>query len=127
MKLMSRLNPNLCPAGTSDESTGTLFNSDLQILVPVRHVDRNGNTITRKTWVDVFGGFHFFDMHFTGASNSGFLVDTYGLPQAWATLAGNDLSDHIISPLRGWAGIIDPEALPNVFGYEHTADTEKEQ
>lgn len=118
MKFLNRQMPKLCPPGVEDIDTpeaagGTLFNNNLQVLVPVRYRDENGRLVTKKTWVDMFGGFHFFDEHFTGASNSGARVNTNGLPAEWARLPGRDLSRGTVTAYRMWFGGIDPNAFPN--------------
>ena len=79
MQFMNYLNPTLCPA-TLEDTGDTLFNSNLQVQVPIDYTTETGEHIVGKQWVDVFGGFHFLDEHYSGYSAAGATVSTNNLP-----------------------------------------------
>jgi hypothetical protein len=95
MKLMHYLNPTLCPDGLDDTRDGTLFNRNLQVLRPVRHTMKNGKVFVGQEWVDIFGGFHFLDEHYSGYSGSGTTVSTNSLPTLNTLgLGGQELNEN---------------------------------
>jgi hypothetical protein len=109
MAFMHKLMPTLCPPGYEDIG-GTLFNSDLKLLVPVTYTDIDGKKVTVKQWLDVYGGFHFFDEHYTGHSNSGATVKTYGPSTVNTLSASRPMSIDEINMLRGWSKMAVPQA-----------------
>lgn len=125
MKFMNRMMPSLCPPGIEDTGD-TLFNANLQMLRPVAYTDIDGNPVTRQEWCDVFGGFHFLDEHFTGATNSGTTVDTRGIPTTHTLLSARGLSADEISAHRGWSRMIKINDAADGHMFEWPAPEETE-
>lgn len=112
MTLFHRMMPRLCPPGLEDTGD-TLFNKDLQMMIPLEYKDLDGKDVKGQQWVDIFAGFHFFDEHFTGYSNSGATVASDGYSMK-ATLLGagyGDLMPHELDQLMGWGSNVDPSIL----------------
>lgn len=67
MAMFNYIDPTLCPPNSHTESDKTLFNNNLQMLVPSYDADGNRYEI----WQFVYVGLHFFDEHFSGFSPKG--------------------------------------------------------
>jgi hypothetical protein len=114
MNFMNLILPALVPAqdysGTGkfgDGKKDTLFNKNLQVLVPFSFTDEDGATRTGEQWVDMFAGPHFADEHFSGYSGAGTTVMPDGLTSMWASIAGGRKP----SPARAmlysdWMGVL---------------------
>jgi hypothetical protein len=95
---------------------GTLFNTDLQVLVPYVYTDRDGNEVKGEHWVDLYGGFHFLDEHYTGYSGAGSSVAVDSIPTINTLLAGGKkLSPADIDHYLDWGkiGPANRHASPN--------------
>jgi hypothetical protein len=116
MMLLHTMMPRLCPNGLADEADNTLFNRDLQLLVPSNYVDAHGEPRSGRQWVDVYGGFHFLDDHYSGRRYSGSKTRTNSLP-TFNTLAygGKELAGSLLRRYIGWASMDDVlrENIPN--------------
>lgn len=110
MKFMHQMMPTLCPPGVEDTG-GTLFNGDLQVLVPLEYKDpETGEDHIGEQWVDLYGGFHFLDEHFSGNSASGATVSTRSIPTINTLIpGGREMSSSDIVAYLHWAGIGDTE------------------
>jgi len=124
MRFLHRMMPELCPNGRDDEATSTLFNRDLKLLVPVPYIDENGETQTVKMWLDVYGGFHFFDEHFSGASNSGSDVRSLTPAQIWGNYSYRGATPKGVKALLTWSGYTVPEIKPDLVA--EMMDTERD-
>lgn len=67
MAFFNYMDPSLCPPSRDGDYSATLFNDQLQMLVPLRG---QNNTVS-ECWCDVFVGLHYFDRHFSGFSQPG--------------------------------------------------------
>jgi hypothetical protein len=116
MQFMHFLNPTLCPDGLVD-SEDTLFNRNLQVLVPIKYTESGGyGDIEGKQWVDLYGGFHFLDEHYSGYAGSGTTVKTNSMPTVNTLMAGGmRLTDAEIKRYLIWGSManVDDEAMPN--------------
>lgn len=67
MEFFNFMDPTFCPKSVDDFRDDTLFNNELQMLVP--YTDARGNEFYR--WSNVFTGMHFLDRHYSGFSAPG--------------------------------------------------------
>jgi hypothetical protein len=112
MKLMNHMQPKLVPSSIEAAEQGTLFNTDLQVLVPFTKPDGT----TGEQWVDLYGGFHFLDEHYTGHSGAGSSVAVDSIPTINTLMAGGKkLSPADIDHYLDWGkiGPANRHASPN--------------
>jgi hypothetical protein len=90
----------------SNGEQNTLFNKDLQVLMSFDYTDADGHTVTGKHWVDIFGGPHFLDEHFSGYSGSGTTVTPDSLAvMDTAGYGGRKLGQVTARLHAGWSGL----------------------
>jgi predicted NAD-dependent protein-ADP-ribosyltransferase YbiA (DUF1768 family) len=90
MRLFHYMIPDLVPDGLWGEpGTGnTLFNEELQVRIPYSFTDADGNLVEGSEWANLYGGFHFFDEHFSGYSAAGTQVSPWGIASENSQMAG---------------------------------------
>lgn len=112
MKFMNKMNKTICPPGLEDVD-GTLFNSKLQVLVPV--LGPAGPT-GRHHWVNLSAGFHFLDEHVGGLTATGATVASLS-PGLVALMGatGARLARNVFGAMLKWRGVFSMNPIPGAI------------
>jgi len=122
MAMFNFIDESLCPADPNGDSSDTLFNGKLQMLVPFS--TRDGSLL--EDWAYVYTGLHFMDGHFSGLSTPGRNPISYKSTSVDNTLlyGGRDLDPAKIDEYLGWALADKPLGLSNTWLLNAAEDAE---
>lgn len=122
MRFFNFMDETLCPPEIGGDSSNTLFNGKLQMLVPFSTKD--GTVV--EDWAYVYTGLHFMDRHFSGLSTPGRnpVSDRSVSIDNTLLYGGRSISPDKLDTYLDWALADKPLSLSNTWLLPDTEDVE---